>query len=161
MTWALANWKWLLIGLLVAALLGQRVQVSNAKARVSRAELAVAEYKTSVAEAARIAQRAADKRLSDQQEQQRSALDEARTREATARNAADALRLERGRLLDAIAAATSRRNLVPGPAAAAQTQPADSVADVLRQCTAEVQELAGSADTHASDVKLLLDSWPR
>lgn len=161
MTWALANWKWLLIGVLVAVLLGQRVQVSNAQARTSRAELALAEYKTSVADAARLAQQAADKRLSDQQEQQRSALDEARTREADARGAADALRLERGRLLDAIATATARRNLVPGPAATAQAQPADPVADVLGQCTAEVQELAGAADAHASDAKLLIDAWPR
>lgn len=55
----------------------------------------------------------------------------------------------------------TRRNRLPSTVATAQAQPADPLADVFGQCTAEVQELVRAADDHASDVQALIDSWPR
>lgn len=67
---------------------------------------------------------------------------------------------ERGRLLDAIRRATSKRDL-PGTTAQAGPEPANPVRDVLESCTAEVQELARAADGHASDAQALSDAWPK
>ena len=67
---------------------------------------------------------------------------------------------ERGRLLDAIRRATSKRDL-PGPAPAAGPEPANPIRDVLESCTAEVQELARAADGHASDAQALSEAWPK
>lgn len=160
-TWAAEKAAWLaIIGALLAALMFQSVRVSNARAGADRARAELANYKTSVAEASRIAQAAADKKKAEQLTQQLEAQNAAKTREAALRGAADSLRTERDRLLNAIRIA-SRRDPVPGTAAASQTQPADPVADVLGQCSAEVQKLAGIADAHASDEQTLIDSWPR
>lgn len=159
--WFAGKAVWLaVIGALLAALMFQQVRVSNARADADRARADLANYKTSVAETARIAQAAADKKKADQLTQQLEAQNAAKTREAALRGAADDLRSERDRLLNAIRIA-SRRDPVPGTAAAAQDQPADPIANVLGQCTAEVQKLAGAADAHASDVQTLTESWPK
>ena len=148
------------VALLLVGLLGQRVQVSNAKANVARSAQALSEYKLSVSETTRILQASNDRRAADNHARQLEALSAARTRETLATRSADDLRLERDRLLDAVRVAT-RRDRVPSAAATAEAQPADPIADVLGRCTAEVQELAGAADAHASDTQTLIDSWPR
>ena len=148
------------VALLLVGLLGQRVQVSNAKANVARSAQALSEYKLSVSETTRILQASNDRRAADNHARQLEALNAARTRETLAARSADDLRLERDKLLDAVRVAT-RRDRVPSAAAPAEAQPADPVADVLGRCTAEVQELAGAADAHASDTQTLIDSWPR
>lgn len=148
------------VALLLVGLLGQRVQVSNAKANVARSAKALADYKLSVSETTRILQADNDRKAADNHARQLEAINAARTRETLASRAADDLRLERDRLLDAVRIAT-RRDRVPSATATAEAQPADPVADVLGRCAAEVQELAGAADAHASDVKTLIDSWPR
>ena len=38
---------------------------------------------------------------------------------------------------------------------------AATVSELFAQCAAELQELAGKADRHASDVKTLTDAWPK
>ena len=148
------------LALLLVLLLGQRVQVSNAKAAQARSAQALADYKFSISETTRILQAANDRKAADNHARQLEALNAARTRETLASRAADDLRLERDRLLDAVRVAT-RRDRVPSTATAAEAQPADPVADVLGRCTAEVQELGRAADDHASDVQTMMDSWPR
>jgi uncharacterized membrane protein YqiK len=148
------------VGMLLVLMLGQRVQVSNAKAAQARSAQALDDYELSVSETTRILQAANDRRAAENTTRQLEASNAARTREAALRGAADDLRAQRDRLLDAVRVA-SRRDPVPGPATAAGAQPPDPVADVLGACTAEVQELAGAADAHASDVQALTESWPR
>ena len=38
---------------------------------------------------------------------------------------------------------------------------ADTVSELLTACAAELQDLAGKADRHASDAKTLTDAWPK
>jgi hypothetical protein len=148
------------IALLLVGLLGQRVQVSNAKANVARSAQALAEYKLSVSETTRILQAANDRKAADNHARQLEALNAARTRETLAARAAYDLRLERDKLLDAVRVAT-RRHRVPSASATAEAQPADPLANVFGQCTAEVSELVRAADDHASDLQTMIDSWPR
>lgn len=148
------------VALLLVGLLGQRVQVSNAKAAQARSAQALADYKLSVSETTRILQAATDRKAAENTARQLEATNAARTREAALRGAADDLRAERGRLLDAIRIA-SRRDPVPGTATSAKAEPADPVADVLGACTAEVLGLAQAADAHAGDLRTMIESWPR
>lgn len=148
------------VALLLVGLLGQRVQVSNAKAAQARSAQALADYKLSVSETARILQAANDRKAAENNARQLEATNAARTREAALRGAADDLRAERDRLLNAIRVA-SRRDPVLRAAGTPNAEPADSVTDVLGACTAEVQELAGAADAHASDLRALIEAWPR
>lgn len=150
----------LIIALLLAFILGQRVQVSNAKARAARSEQALAEYKLSVSETTRILQADNDRKRFDQLARAKEAADAARTREKSLLADAAGARSELDRLRLAISRAT-RRDPVPSTTAPAETQPADPVAELLGTCAAEVQELAGAADAHASDVQTLIESWPR
>jgi len=148
------------IALLFVGLLGQRAQVSNAKANVARSAAALSDYKLSVSETTRILQAATDRKAAENTARQLEATNAARTREAALRGAADDLRLERDRLLDAIRIA-SRGYPVPRATGTAKAEPTNPIADVLGQCTAEVQELAGAADAHASDLRTMIESWPR
>lgn len=148
------------IALLLVLMLGQRVQVSNAKAAQSRSAKDLADYKLSVSETTRLLQAANARKAADNHTRQLEALNAARTRETLAAGAADALRLERDKLLDAVRGAT-RRDRLPSTTTTAEAQPANPLADVFGQCTAEVQELVRAADDHASDVQTLMDSWPR
>lgn len=148
------------VALLLVGLLGQRVQVSNAKANVARSAAALADYKLSISETTRILQAANDRKATENTARQLESTNAARTREAALRGAADDLRLERDRLLNSIRIA-SRGHPVPRAPGAAKAEPPDPIADVLGRCTAEVQELAGAADAHASDLRTLIEAWPR
>jgi hypothetical protein len=86
------------------------------------------------------------------------AINEGKKREQLLADAAAGASAERQRLLDAIRFATSRA--VPSDPGKAGPEPANPLADVLRSCTAEVQELARAADGHASDVQTLIGGWP-
>lgn len=87
------------------------------------------------------------------------AINEGKKREQLLADAAAGASAERQRLLDAIRITTGRSvSRDPGKAS---PEPANPIADVLRSCTAEVQELARAADGHASDVQTLSESWPR
>jgi hypothetical protein len=138
----------------------ERTRAAGARADAATARKDLADYKLSISETTRILQAANDRRATENTARQLEASNAARTREAALRGAADDLRAQRDRLLDAVRIA-SRRDPMPGSATAAGAQPPDPVSDVLGACTAEVQELAGAADAHASDVQTLIDSWPR
>jgi hypothetical protein len=56
--------------------------------------------------------------------------------------------------------ATLRRSL-PGLADDAVRQRADAVAAVLADCTDSYAGMAAAADRHASDVKTLMEAWPK
>ncbi|MFM9928218.1 hypothetical protein VLK31_34985 [Variovorax sp. H27-G14] len=138
----------------------ERTRAANARADSAGSRKDLSDYKLSVSETTRILQAANDRRAADNNTRQLEAANAARTREAALRGAADNLRTERDRLLNAIRIA-SRRDSLPSATADSQAQPAYPVADVLGECTAQVQELARAADAHASDEQTLIDSWPR
>jgi hypothetical protein len=147
------------IGLLFVGLLGQRVQVSNAKAAQARSAKDLSDYKLSVSEATRILQAANDRKAAENTARQLEATNAARTRETTLRNDAAGARSELERLRGAIRLA-ARRDTVPGAPASAEDQHASTEGKLLAQCAAEYQQLGEAADGHASDVQTLIESWP-
>lgn len=151
----------LVILLLVLVIVGQLAMVSNSKARVLRAEKDLVAYKLTASESARLAQANVDRQAIAQLNRQKEAADAAHNRETALRADADAARTERDGLLRAVRAATAPRRDVPGAAPAPGYQAASAVIELFGACTAEVQELARIADGHASDVRTLIDSWPR
>lgn len=160
-TWSAGKVGWLaIIGALLMLLLGQRVQVSNARAGADRARAELTNYKTSIAEAARIGQAAADRKKEQQLTKQKEAADASRTRETNLRADADGARTELERLRGAIRFA-ARRDPVPSTARPAIAEPTSAVGELFESCAAEVQELGRIADGHASDVRTLIESWPQ
>lgn len=85
-------------------------------------------------------------------------MNEATKREQLARAAAAGARIERDGLRDAIA--TLRRDL-PDATPAACVERADTVAAVLDECSAALEDLAGKAGRHADDALKLHQAWPR
>lgn len=86
------------------------------------------------------------------------AIDRAQQRaKSQAANAAAAVR-ERDSLRDTLAAASMR---LPDASHAACAEYGAAVSGLLDQCSAAHQELARSCDGHVSDVRLMLDAWPR
>ena len=151
---------WAVVAFLCAIVLGQRVQVSNAKAKVARSEKALAEYKLAVSETTRILQADTDRKRAEQLTREKEAANAARTREARLRDDAAGAQSELDRLRLAVRSAASR-SAVPRPVASAKAEPAPAFGQLFESCAIEVQELAGIADRHASDVRTLMDSWPR
>ena len=72
---------------------------------------------------------------------------------AATNDALDSLRLSTSK-----ARATYR---LSGPTATASYQYADTGLDLLDQCAKEYSDLAAKADGHVSDIKTLIDSWPK
>jgi hypothetical protein len=157
-TWAAGKAAWLaIIGALLAAIMFQQVRVSNASARAARADQALAEYKTTQAEAAAKATEANRKIEAQRQQQAQEAIDASKKREAALRSDAAASRGALERLRNAVRAASGG---VPGSASNPIGGPA-TAAELLAQCAAEYQSLGERADQHASDVKTLMDAWPK
>jgi hypothetical protein len=152
----------LVILLLLLVLVGQWAMVSNAKGRALRAEKDLVAYKLAASESARLAQAEVDRKGLEQLNRQKEAADAAQTREASLRADAAGARAERDSLLDAVRAATATpRPGLPAAPAAPGYQHGSALIELFGACTAEVQELASAADGHASDVRTLIDSWPR
>lgn len=74
--------------------------------------------------------------------------------------ASAAARTELNRLRGAIAAAT-RSDQLPGAPTGSTDHRAATDRELLGSCAAELQEVARAADGHASDVRTLMESWPR
>lgn len=53
------------------------------------------------------------------------------------------------------------RDGVPGATAASLAQSVVALTTILGDCAARYTDMAGKADRHASDAKLLFDSWPK
>lgn len=139
------------IGVLLTALGGEYVMLQREKA-------AFAGFKTEVAEAAQRAQEAALKRERQFSNQIQKAQNESRKRESTLRADADAARTERDGLRNDIDA--GGRDL-PGATRAACIERANTLGELLNQCSAALEGLAEKADRHANDARLLLDGWPK
>lgn len=122
--------------------LGQ--QIERMHAEQARAELSAAlDGGIRTAELTKQVEDARNDAIKREQDLRRSA--------AGSRAAADGLRDELAEL---------RRSL-PSLAADACRQRADTLAEILGQCTARYSELGEKADRHASDAKTLMDAWPK
>ncbi|MDD0814298.1 hypothetical protein PSQ39_06610 [Curvibacter sp. HBC28] len=86
------------------------------------------------------------------------ALNAAQTRQATLRADADSARAESERLREQTADAGRRLAAAP-PAAVLEY--ATATGELLAECSRSYQGLAAAADGHASDVRTLIDAWPR
>lgn len=158
---ALRFWYVLAIAGLLAALGVQQVRINHAQAKYARFETKVERDR---------ADRAANALEATNENQRISnrwnaaalgAINESKLREQRLQTDAAGASAELDRLRVAIRKATSIRGDVPSGSSKASPEPANPVADVLRACAAEVQELAGFADAHASDVQTLTESWPK
>lgn len=86
------------------------------------------------------------------------ALNAAKKREITAALDADRLRVERWGLRDDLAAARAQ---LSGASIGSLRQRVAALDSVFEQCTVEVEGLAGDAQGLASDLRLMLDAWPK
>lgn len=86
------------------------------------------------------------------------ALNAAQTRQTILRADADSARAESDRLREQSAGAARRIAAAP-PAAVAEY--ATAATELLNQCQRSYQGLAAAADGHASDVRTLIEAWPR
>ena len=86
------------------------------------------------------------------------ALNAAKKREIAASLDADRLRVERWSLRDDLAAARSQ---LSSASAASLRQRITALDSVFEQCTTELEGVAGNAQGLASDLRLMLDAWPR
>ena len=92
------------------------------------------------------------------QKEKDDAIDRAQQRAKSQAANAAAARTERDSLRNTLAAASLR---LPGSAQSACIEYGAAVGGLLDQCAAQHQELARSCDGHVSDVRLMLDAWPR
>lgn len=123
-----------------------------------RAEAKLYDVKREYAEATAKAQAEALERYQSMERQKDEAIEahaalaakNAAAADAAAR-AADSLRRDLSGVSARIAAATD----------SAVREYATTASVVLGECSAEVVELASKADGHSSDVRLMLDAWPR
>lgn len=154
-------WFALAFAALLAFIGVQRVQVSSAKAATANVRLNLAQVERAYADAARVAQTAADQVEAAHLKQQLKAETDANTREtglrADAAGANDAL----GRLRIAIRAAAARSNPVPGNATVATGVDGGAIGELFAQCSAQLVGVASAADGAISDVETLRESWPK
>ncbi|SDX11909.1 Protein of unknown function [Variovorax sp. YR634] len=147
----------LIIALLLAGLLGQRVQVSNAKANVARAKLEFSEWKTIAAENRILADRA--QRTEEQRKQavaDKEAQD-ANSKLVQARADAVIASAAAGKLRDQLAAyiaAVRRASQDPAATARGKGQPGADPLDLLAQLYGRTDEAAGAIGNYADDLAI-------
>jgi ABC-type multidrug transport system fused ATPase/permease subunit len=143
----LLNWRlWLVAGLVALLAFTHIHAYRKGKANV-RAEwsLSIAAANEQARETERLRQKAVD-----------AASAAAVLREAGLRADADRARSASRGLRDQLASLPSCGDPGTAPAVAAV-----ATRELLGECAEEVGRLARAADGHASDVRLLLDAWPR
>lgn len=86
------------------------------------------------------------------------ALNAAKKREITASLDADRLRVERWILRDDLAAARAQ---LSSASIGSLRQRITALDTVFERCTAELEGVAGNAQGLASDLRLMLDAWPK
>lgn len=139
------------IGILLAAAGGNYVMWKKTEADFAKFRADVAEAGQKAEEASRARERVLNAKL-------QRALDDSRKREARLRADANLARSERDGLRNAIRA--GGRDLSNAPRAAL-IERADTLGELLDQCATAFEGLAGKADRHANDARLLLDGWPK
>lgn len=90
-------------------------------------------------------------------EKYQGALNDARVREAALRRDLAAADSESDGLRDAI---YSFRAKLPNATTTTVAVAADTAAELLGACVNEYQDVAASADRHASDAVMLIEAWP-
>lgn len=113
-------------------------------------------YKLQQAAATQKAQESARQIEQQRQQQAQEAIDASKKREAALRADAAGARTALERLRNAIRATSDM------PSGAGNAQRGPSTADeLLARCAAEYQRMGEIADQHASDVKTLIEAWPK
>lgn len=123
-----------------------------------KAKADLASFQAEVAQAAQRAQEQALKRERQFTNTLQRAENDHKKRETSLRADADAARTERDGLRNDIDA--GGRDM-PGATRASLIERADTLGKLLDQCAAALEGLAGKADRHANDARLLLDGWPK
>ena len=123
----------------------------------------VQEWRYGNKEAERIAQVLEDNRLNRVEEQKQSktvigAINEARKRETTARDDAAGALSERDKLRDDL---DKLKSDLPSLTADACRERADTLNQLLDQCSGAYQGMASKADRHNSDRLTLEQAWPK
>ncbi len=153
---ALLNWRvWAAVALAVGLAFTHFTAYRSGKA-VVRAEWTAEKLK----QTEQLAAFNAESRRIEQRRQSlvTEALNAAKKREIAASLDADRLRVERWSLRDDLAAARSQ---LSSASAASLRQRITAFDAVFEQCTAELEGVAGDAQGLASDLRLMLDAWPR
>lgn len=150
---ALLNWR---IWAAIAIAAGLAFTAYRSGKAVIRAEWAAEKLK----QTEQLAAFNAESRRIEQRRQSlvTEALHAAKKREITAALDADRLRVERWGLRDDLAAARAQ---LSSASIGSLRQRVAALDTVFEQCTVEVEGLAGDAQGLASDLRLILDAWPK
>jgi hypothetical protein len=152
--------RWLLYGALVAALLlgvhtldtsRQAIGYDRAKSKWDADKLSQANATLKASEAARAAEKALQAKVTKAQDEAKKRETKLAADAATARLINDGLRLD--------LAAIGRR--IPALTRDAVDQYATNSTELLGECSAAYQDMAATADRHASDAMTLQKAWPR
>lgn len=154
--WALANWKLLLLGLLVAALGLQTMRIAGAKKETAEARADLADYKTTAAESARLAERAERHEEQRYQTNTRKAIDEALAQTDLARAAAGRADTAAERLSRQLAAlrAADRARQDPAVAGRGPGEPGPDAIGVLADVLGRADTRAGIVERYADAVRI-------
>lgn len=135
-----------------------KVQEWRYTAQIDAIRLDIAEAKIIAAQEQTKAVREAREAEQEYTRQAEAALKEAREREQQSRTNAVAANRTAGELRDNLAAIKAG---LPHLTERAVRERAATLSGLLGDCAAEYSEMAGLAQRHADDVKLLQDSWPK
>lgn len=154
--WALANWKLLLIGLLLAALGLQTVRLAAAQKETAEVRTDLAEYKATAAESARLAERAERNEEQRYQTNTRKAIDEALAQTDLARAAAGRADTAAERLSRQLAAirATDRTRQDPAAAGRGPGEPSADAIGVLADVLVRADARAGIVERYADALRI-------
>jgi hypothetical protein len=161
MTWALNLIKHSKVSLIVAALcvgLGFAVAWHWQGLRLDAARAEHAAYVAQAEAHAAIAEKVKIETEARWKQEVQNAQDESDKRLSALKNDADASRAAALWLRDTVSALQSRLAESACPAVA---QSAIASAKLLEECSGEYRELAAVADGHASDIKTLIQAWPK
>jgi hypothetical protein len=155
-------WKWVLVGLLLAALggiaTGYKHGTDVERGRHAEAQQAWAAERFHLANAASAAQAAARAAEQSFTESLQNAQRDYQKREAALRANVGSLRNTNVGLLNHLSAARQR---LPQAAAPACREFAGACSAVLGECTAAYSQVAADADQCTSARRALMDAWPR
>jgi len=136
-----------LCGYLTSGLLIAKLDAANAQSEVASLRVEISDANAKAATQAATLSQAVVK-----------AQNEAKNREAILRSAAAAAATESDGLRDDLSAA---RQHIDQLSRDAIVERSDAVSAVLADCSRRYQGMAEKAERHASDVKTLIDAWPK
>lgn len=140
-----------LLGAAIAATTAWQIQGWRFNSQIDTLTASYADERTKAEERARAAEAAFNTKY-------QGALNEARTREALLRTELSKLRTVSDSLRDQ--AATAARRLADAPPATV-LEYTIAVNTVYDDCRRAYEDMAGTASGHASDVRTLMEAWPK